>query len=290
MSGATSTGKGVGLFWNAPGLARVWRRVRPVVESVAPFALMIGIWQLVAASDVFPDALFPSVGEIADTIWDRARSGRLFEDVGATLYRMLFGFTVAIIVGTLIGFVMGRVLLFERMLAPMFTVLMPIPALAWVPLFILWFGIGERATIILVAYTSVLYISFNTWAGVRAMNPVWALAARSMNIRGLTLLRKVLLPGALPGIFVGLRLGIAQAWRAVIAGELIAGTTTGLGFVIFNSSNYLDTATMIGTLVVISVLGLIISRYTFTILERRTVQRWGMLDDKRSAGANTMAE
>ncbi len=160
---------------------------------------------------------------------------------------------------------------------PTVSLLMPIPSLAWVPLFILWFGLGNAATISLVVYAATFPVIFNTWSGVRSINQLWVRAAQAMGADGGALFRKVVLPGALPFILTGVRQAFARAWIAVVGGEMIAATTWGLGFVIFDSREFLRTDVMMGALGVIGILGLVFERLVFGALEQRTVGRWGML-------------
>jgi NitT/TauT family transport system permease protein len=251
------------------------RGLLSVLISLFPFVLMAAAWQAIYALHVFPPILFPSLQSIFSSMWELAASRVLFVHIGITIFRLGLGFLIGVAVGVLAGFVMGRSALVERMLQPVFTVLMPVPALAWQPLFILWFGIGNKPTIILVAFSSGLVVAFNTWSGVKTIDPVLIRAARSMNIDGFALARKVILPGAIPGIITGLRLGIAQAWRAVVAGEMIAGTSFGLGFLIFNAQEFINTKVMLGSITIIALLGLAIERYTFGLLEKKTAVRWG---------------
>jgi NitT/TauT family transport system permease protein len=187
------------------------------------------------------------------------------------------GLGLASLAGIPLGMLMGRFRPVERFLLPLVSVLSPIPSLAWVPLFILWFGLGDAAAIALVVYAATFPLILNTWTGVRAVNRLWIRAAQTMGASGRTLFVKVVLPAALPLVIAGLRQGFARSWIAVVGGEMIAATTWGLGFVIFDAKEYLNTDVMMATLLVIGGLGFAFERWGFQALERRSVGRWGMV-------------
>jgi NitT/TauT family transport system permease protein len=172
---------------------------------------------------------------------------------------------------------MGRHRPVERFFLPLMSVLMPIPSLAWVPVFILWFGLGNTATIMLVFYAATFPLMYNTWTGVRTVNRLWLRAASAMGADERALFWKVVFPGSLPFVITGLRQAFARSWIAVVGGEMIAASAWGLGWVIFDAKEFLNTDVMMGVLVVIGGLGLVFERVIFQALEARSVARWGML-------------
>jgi NitT/TauT family transport system permease protein len=204
-------------------------------------------------------------------------NGAMLRHTFYTLYRVVFGFVLAGFIGVPLGILMGRFRRAERFFVPLVSVLMPIPSLAWVPVFILWFGLGDAATIALVFYAATFPVIFNTWTGVRSVNRLWIRSAEAMGADEKVLFQKVVLPGSLPFIITGLRQAFARAWIAVVGGEMIAATSWGLGWVIFDSKEFLKTDVMLASLAIIGLLGLGFERLIFQTLERRTVARWGMV-------------
>ena len=257
-------------------------RWRPIVGTAISFGLAGIAWEAFARSAVLPAAITPSLLDIGQALWGTIRNGTMFVHVGFTLFRILVGLVLAILIGVPIGMLMGRFRFAERFFLPLVSVLSPIPSLAWVPLFILWFGLGNTAAIALVLYAAVFPLVLNTWTGVRSVNRIWIRAASAMGAERQTLFAKVVLPGALPFVIAGFRQAFARSWIAVVGGEMIASTTRGLGFVIFDAKEYLNTDVMLGTLLVIGGLGLGFERLVFQAMERRTVARWGMV---RAAGS-----
>ena len=250
---------------------------RSVLGTVFSFGLAAVIWEAFARSGLFAPALTPSVLLVASALGRMLVSGALLGHVLYTLYRILVGLVLAGCAGLPLGMLMGRFKPVERFFVPLVSVLNPIPSLAWVPVFILWFGLGNAAAISLVLYAATFPIILNTWTGVRSVNRIWVRAAETMGAEAGTLFRKVVLPGAMPFVITGLRQAFARSWIAVVGGEMIASTTWGLGWVIFDSKEFLNTDIMMASLVVIGLLGLGFERLIFQSVERRTVARWGMV-------------
>ncbi len=250
--------------------------------TLVSFGLAALVWEAFARSGIFPAVATPSLLAIGGALVAMIADGTLFVHVLYTLYRIVVGLTLAAIVGVPLGMLMGRFGSVERFVLPLVSVLNPIPSLAWVPVFIMWFGLGNAAAMALVFYAAAFPLILNAWTGMRSVNRIWLRAASAMGADDRTLFLKVVLPGALPFVIAGLRQAFARAWIAVVGGEMIAATSWGLGWLIFDSKEFLNTDVMIATLVAIGVLGLVFERVVFQSLERRTVGRWGMV---RMAGA-----
>jgi NitT/TauT family transport system permease protein len=187
------------------------------------------------------------------------------------------GLAFAAFTGLVLGFLMARVRALERFFMPLLSAFMPIPSLAWAPVFILWFGLGNVATILIVFYAASFPMVLNTWTGARAVNPLWLRAAGAMGASGLALFWKVVVPAASPFILTGLRLAFQRAWIAVVGAEMLAASDLGLGWVIFDAKEFLNADIMLSSLVVIGVIGFAFERLVFGIVEKLTVERWGMV-------------
>lgn len=256
-------------------------RGRAVLGAVVAFGLTALVWEAFARSGSLPPAITPPVEAIAAALAVMIRDGTLFLHVGYTLARIGTGLALAALAGVPLGMLMGRYRPIERFVLPLVSVLSPIPSLAWVPLFILWFGLGNTASIALVFYAALFPLVLNTWTGVCGVNRLWIRAAESMGAGSSAVFRHVVLPGALPFVIAGLRQAFARGWIAVVGGEMIAATRWGLGWVIFDSKEFLNTDVMLGSLAVIGLLGLGVERLVFAALERRTVERWGLVQGAR---------
>ena len=252
-------------------------RWRIVWRNLFPFIVVFGLWEIVARAGVFPPRLFPTLEEVAAAFVRLTASGILPHHVLDTVLRLLAGFALAAIAGVAIGIVMGRSRRAEDIFLPLVSIGAPIPGLAYAPLFLLWFGLGNKSAVLLVAFVSAFPIIFNTWTGVKAVKEIWVRSAQAMGANDQRLFVKVILPGALPYILTGLRLGLAQAWRILVGIEMLAAVPWGLGWMIFGAREFLNTDVMLAGIVVIGVLGLALEKLVFQKLEKFTVVRWGMI-------------
>jgi NitT/TauT family transport system permease protein len=262
---------------NAPR-SYVWRSTW---RGAAGIAAALVLWEIFARSGIFTRALTPELKAIAVTLYTLIGDGSMIKNAAFTLWRVLLGLFVASVIGVPLGMLMARFRAWEGFWLPLVSVLMPIPTLAWVPLFILWFGIGDLATTLVVTYAATFPMIYNTWTGVRSVNPIWMRAASSMGAGQRAVFWKVVFPGSMPYIITGLRLAFGRAWIAVIGAELLASPTWGVGRVIFDAKEFLDSEVMLAALVVIGAMGLLFERVVFQNLERYTVARWRMVAPPR---------
>lgn len=241
----------------------------------------MAIWEAFSHSGLFSTALTPPVEAILQTLWTLVSNGTLFINASYTLARVAFGMVLAFALAVPIGVLIARNRFAERFIMPLVSVLLPIPSLAWVPLFTLWFGIGDTATICVVLYAAFFPLLYNVWAGVRAVNPLWTRSAIAMGANRWTLFRQVIWPGSLPYVITGLRLALGRAWIGVIGGELLASPVYGLGQMIFNAKEFLNAGVMLSVLLVIGVIGVLFERFVFQSVEERTIRKWGMASGGR---------
>jgi NitT/TauT family transport system permease protein len=252
-------------------------RWRIIAENAFPFVVVAMTWEFFAHLGIFPRRLFPPLEEIASTFVRLSAAGILPHHVLDTLIRLFAGFVLAAIAGVAVGFAMGRSRRAEDAFLPLVSIAAPIPGLAYAPLFLLWFGLGNTSVVLLVAFVSAFPITFNTWTGVKAVKEIWVRSAQAMGADQRALLHHVILPGALPYILTGLRLGLAQAWRILVGVEMLAAVPWGLGWMIFGAREFLNTDVMLAGVAVIGVIGLALEKLVFQRLEQFTVVRWGML-------------
>jgi NitT/TauT family transport system permease protein len=247
------------------------------LRVAAPFLVVGALWEAVARSGAFPARLFPSLEQVAATIARLTAEGILPHHAALTVYRLAAGFAIAAVVGIALGIAMGRWRRAEAFLLPLVSIGAPIPGLAYAPLFLLWFGLGDSGSIVLVAFVSAFSVTLNTWTGVKAVKEIWVRAARTMGADERRLFRHVILPGAAPYILTGLRLALAQAWRILVAVEMLAAVPWGLGWLIFGAREFLNTDAMLAGIVMIALIGVSLDKLVFEPIERYTVVRWGMM-------------
>lgn len=252
------------------------------MRALASIGLFLLLYEATARSGWFAPALVPKLSAVFFTLWNSLMDGSMAKHAGNTLYRVFAGLALASSFGLVLGFLMARYRPVERFFLPLVSALMPIPSLAWAPVFILWFGLGNTATILVVFYAATFPMVVNTWSGARAVNPIWLRAAGAMGAGGAAVFWKVVVPGASPFIITGLRLAFQRAWIAVVGAEMLAASAFGLGWVIFDAKEFLNADIMLASLAVIGALGFVFERLVFGSLERSTVLRWGMVRTARA--------
>ena len=252
-------------------------RGRSARRAAISLGLAAAAYETLARSGVFPPALLPTLPAVARALAEGLLDGSLPAHAASTLYRVLFGMGLAVLIGVPLGILMGRYRPVEGFFLPLASALMPIPSLAWVPVFILWFGLGDIVAILIVFYAALFPMLLNTWSGVRAVNPLWLRAAGAMGADEAALFWKVMIPGAFPFIITGVRQAFLRAWIAVVGAEMLAASDWGLGWVIFDAKEFLNADVMLASLVVIGAIGFVFERLVFGSLERATVLRWGMV-------------
>jgi NitT/TauT family transport system permease protein len=253
------------------------QRQRALLRGTLSLLAAAAVYEAMARSGYFAPALLPTLPTVARTLVAGVADGSMIEHAAFTLYRVMFGFALSVAVGLPLGILMARFSRVEHFFLPLVSALMPIPSFALVPLFMLWFGIGNLTTILIVFYAATFPMMFNTWSGVRSVNPLWLRAAGAMGADEHKLFWKVIIPGASPFIITGMRQAFLRSWIAVVGAEMIAASDWGLGWVIFDAKEFLNTDVMLASLVVIGLIGFMFERFIFGSLERMTVLRWGMM-------------
>ncbi len=223
------------------------------LKIAAPLSLIL-LWQLAVSTKVLNPGLFPPPSAIAANFVAYATSGELATNAAATLSRLLIGLLIGGIPGTLVGLAMGMNRWVRAYFGPVIALLYPIPKIAILPLFYFIFGTGDAAKWAAVAVGVFFLMAINTEAGVRQIETIYLDVARAYRIRPATFFFRVLLPGALPNIYAGLKLSIGIGIVLAVAAEYQL-TRSGLGFAIFNAQQLLDVERLYAALVAVSLLG-----------------------------------
>jgi ABC-type nitrate/sulfonate/bicarbonate transport system permease component len=229
----------------------------------------LAVWMFaaeVSVSGATSSTLLPSPVEVAKAGVEMVEDGSLFTHAAASLERVLVAFVVGSAIAVTLGVAMGWWRPVRRQLDPVVEFFRPIPPLAWIPLSILWFGVGDRQNEFIIFLGVFFPVLVNTVAAVRAVDPVLIRAGQSLGASQFSLLRKVVIPGSLPGIFTGLRVGLGIGWMALVAAELVAATS-GLGFLINDARQVLQSDRIVLGMVAIGIIGLLMD-WVLRILER----------------------
>ena len=204
------------------------------LAALAPVVLLLVIWH--AAVVASQSLIFPTPWQVVLGLVNLAAQGLLVKHVVASLFRVTYGYLLAAALAIPIGMLMGRVAIAHAVLNPLVQGLRPISPIAWIPLAILWFGVGDLSPIFLIFLSSFFPMVVGTAAGVMTIDGKFLRAARNFEFSGFRLFRSVVLPAALPQIVIGMRIGLGVAWLVVVAAEMIA-VNSGLGYLIIDSRN-----------------------------------------------------
>lgn len=246
--------------------------MRGVIRTALTAAILVATWA--AASELGRSPLFPGPVEVARSLASVAAKGALTRAILTTAARLALGYALALLAGVPLGLVLARSAGAKRALGPVVLGLSSVPSICWLPLAIVWFGLSEVAIQVVVVLGAALPVTMATEAAVRQLPPSVERAARTMGARGATLLFRVLLPAAMPGIVTGAKIGWTFALRSLMAGELLF-VSGGLGQLLETGRDLADTALVLGVVVVIVVLSRVSERLLFAPLDRAIARRWG---------------
>ncbi len=257
------------------GLGVAVRQLRGV-KMLFPFVVLVGIWWTIYAAGNLPERVLVSPARVWETLVVLFSHGVLAEYISTSLSMIGVAALISLAIGVPIGFVVGSNRYAARSLEGFLRFLQGVSGIAWLPLVIIWCGFTHTTTLIVVIYTLIVPSIFSTMIGVRAVPGYYALALRSLGASRLRLITDVYLPGALPSIVVGLRLGMAYGWRALIAAEMLV-RQGGLGDLIFSARTSGQIARIIVGMILIGTLYIIVDRLLVQPIENLTVARWGVL-------------
>src|SRR3954468_13425726 len=248
----------------------------PSIGSIAPFVPLIAAWWIVTELQVFPRAFLPGPAEVVRSFGSLVYTGVLPEYLQDSLVRLAVGSFWGIALGIPLGILVGLSHRAHRALWPLLMFFQAIGDIAWLPILVIWFGYGLTTMTVVIVYTVIFPVILNTVLGVRSIPINMHRAALSLGASRTRMLWEVVLPGALPNIMTGLRNGLGYGWRALIATEIIVGTS-GIGFLMFDARRAGSVVEILLGMVVLGLLWYAVDGGILAPLERRTVQRWGLV-------------
>ncbi len=227
------------------------------MEPFWAIIIMVLLWQAVVWTGAIPAYSLPSPAAVAQGLWELTSSGRLFKSVVASLFRVTWGYYLAALTAIPLGLVMGTIPVVRRTLNPLIQFLRPISPLAWIPLALIWFGIGDPPAIFLIFLSCFFPMTLFTMSGVASIRPTFIRVAENFGLSRREKYLRIILPAALPEIVTGLRVTLGTAWLVIVAAEMIA-VKSGLGFLILDARNSLRMDYVVAGMVVIGLIGLLL--------------------------------
>lgn len=244
-------------------------RLQPVLlGSLLPIILIIA-WELLSRAEVFPSYQLPAPTVILETIAGLAADGSLWGHVGITVYRVFIGFLIGTAVAVLLGSIVGFYKKAEQLFDPMIQAFRSIPSLAWVPLFILWMGIGEPSKVTMIAVGVFFPVYLNVVSGINGVDRKLIEVGKMYGLNTFELIRRVILPASLPSFLTGIRSGLGLGWMFVVAAELM-GASSGLGYLLVLGQNTLSPETILASIILFAIVGKL-SDWLLKIVEQKSL-------------------
>ncbi|HEX7749969.1 MAG TPA: ABC transporter permease [Bordetella sp.] len=248
------------------------------LRKLVLFLVLVLIWEIYARWLGNP-LLFPTFSDTLDAFFCGIANGILLGRAAISLQTLIAGYAIGILLAMLLTTLAVGTKLGADLLQTLTSMFNPLPAIALLPLALIWFGLGEGSLIFVMAHSVVWSVALNMHGGLRSVSPTLRMVGRNCGLKGFVLVRRILIPAAFPSILTGLKIGWAFAWRTLIAAELVFGASAGkggLGWYLFENRNLLETANVFAGLLLVIVIGLLVENVVFAGIEKRTIRRWGM--------------
>jgi taurine transport system permease protein len=248
----------------------------PALRSIVPFVPVVALWTLVAELEVFPRAFFPGPIEVVRAFASLVYKGILPDYLEDSVVRLAVGAAAGMALGIPLGLLVGLSRRAHTALWPVLLFFQAIGDIAWLPILLIWFGFGLATMTFVIVYTVLFPVVLNTVLGVRSVPTDLHRAALSLGASRARILWEVVLPGALPNIMTGLRNGLGYGWRALIAAEMIVGTS-GIGFLMFDARRAGSSVEIVLGMIVLGLLWYAVDSWVLAPIERATGERWGLV-------------
>ncbi|HXW68393.1 MAG TPA: ABC transporter permease [Dissulfurispiraceae bacterium] len=263
--------------YKTPGFQEICQNLKPqtdVLKEVFQYMVLpliiLAVWQFLSYVGCFKPVTLPAPVRVARTFWELAASGDLARHIAVSILRVTEGFSIAAALALVLGIAIGLSSTMARLTDLMIQLIKPIPPIAWIPLAILWFGIGEEAKVYIIFLGAFFPIIINTSDGIRQTDYKLVEVARILEVPRARFIRKVVIPGALPAIMTGLRVGLMVAWMCVVAAELIAADS-GIGYLIMDARQLSQSDVVVAGMITIGVIGKLMDSLIKKV-ERRLVK------------------
>jgi sulfonate transport system permease protein len=231
-----------------------FRKIKHLLQYVSLSVVILVVWQMASNLGYIKPLILPPPSQVAMTFWELLQSGAMARHVGISVLRVLEGFGIAALLGLGLGIAIGLSRTLDRMSDLIIQVVKPIPPIAWIPLAILWFGIGEESKVYIIFLGAFFPIIINTIDGIRQTDHKLVEVARILEVPRWKFVRQVVIPGAFPAIMTGIRVGLMVAWMCVVAAELIAASS-GIGYLIMDARQLSQSDVVLVGMITIGVIG-----------------------------------
>lgn len=251
-------------------------KLKRISAKIIFFILCITLWQVLYLARLSPPWLFPGPFEVMKTFIELGQSGALMESIGLSMRRMFIGYGISVIGGVTIGVLAARSWIFKETVGSLILSLQSLPSICWLPLALIWFGLGEGAILAVLILGALFSIAVATEGAIRNVPPIYLKVGRVMGARGYVFAKDILFFAALPELIGGLKLGWTFAWRALMAAELIRQDVFGVGRLLETGRSLNDVSLMLAAILSILAIGLIVDGLVFGTIEKKIRIRYGL--------------
>ena len=248
------------------------------VRRIIVLAVLCIAWQLYAMW-LNNNLLFPTLGETLEALYDAVVNGPLIQRTLTSLQILLMGYAIGLALAGIFTTLAVSTRVGTDFLSTLTAMFNPLPAIALLPLALLWFGLGAKSLVFVIIHSVLWAVALNTHSGFTSVSPTLRMAGQNCGLRGISYVAFLLVPAAFPSILTGLKIGWAFAWRTLIAAELVFGVSSrsgGLGWFIFENRNQLEIPSVFAGLFTVILIGLVVESVIFRSIENVTIRRWGM--------------
>ena len=250
--------------------------IQDIGHVILFLAAFLGVWQIVFILGIFPKVSLPSPAMVAQSFADLLFNGSLVMSIGMTMWRLVAGFSISIILGVGTGLLMVRFRDFGKTMSSFAVGLQSFPSIAWVPFAILLVGLNDFGILFVVVLSSIFSVMLSTYSGIRNINAIYLRAAKNMGATGMSLFTSVMIPAATPSLIVGIRQAWSFAWHALIGAEILIAASIGLGHILLVGREFQLMDQIIASMITIFAIGFVFDRLIFYRLEDKVRSRWGL--------------
>jgi len=257
-----------------------WERLNnnTALRRILLLIVLAGVWQIYAVT-LNNGLLFPTFSDTMIALYNGIMTGGLLEKAWTSISVLLIGYACGIVLATLLTIFAITTRVGNDILETLTSMFNPLPAIALLPLALIWFGLGEGSLIFVLIHSVLWAVALNTHSGFMSVSMTMRMVGRNYGLTGFSYVWKILIPAAFPSILAGLKIGWAFAWRTLIAAELVFGVSSGsggLGWFIYQNKNQLEIPSVFAGLFMVIFIGLIVENFIFKVIERMTIRKWGM--------------
>lgn len=250
--------------------------IQDIGHVILFLAAFLGVWQIVFILGIFPKVSLPSPAMVAQSFADLLFNGSLVMSIGMTMWRLVAGFSISIVLGVGTGLLMVRFRDFGKTMSSFAVGLQSFPSIAWVPFAILLVGLNDFGILFVVVLSSIFSVMLSTYSGIRNINAIYLRAAKNMGATGMSLFTSVMIPAATPSLIVGIRQAWSFAWHALIGAEILIAASVGLGHILLVGREFQLMDQIIASMITIFAIGFVFDRLIFYRLEDKVRSRWGL--------------